>query len=52
MHAPDQPVKTELADAFAVRVTTVPLPKMRLHTEPQLIPLGEDVTVPDPLPFL
>ena len=35
----------------AVSVTLVPAGKDAAHTEPQLIPAGEDVTVPAPLPL-
>ena len=41
-HAPDHPVKVELAFAVAVRVATVPASK--------LVPLGLVVTVPVPVP--
>lgn len=50
VHAPDQPVKTELASGFAVNVTVVPLENLALHAEPQLIPGGVLVTVPTPVP--
>jgi hypothetical protein len=50
VHAPDQPVKSEVASAAAVRVTLVPAVNAVAHVEPQLIPAGEDVTVPEPEP--
>ena len=43
-HAPDHPVKVELALAVAVSVTTVPATK--------LVPVGLAVTVPVPVPVL
>jgi 3D (Asp-Asp-Asp) domain-containing protein len=49
--APLQPVKAEPALAAAVRVTLVPLLKMVLQVEPQVIPLGAEVTVPEPVPL-
>ena len=45
-HAPLQPVKVEPDAAAAVRVTDVPLLKLALHVLPQLIPAGDEVTVP------
>ena len=50
VHAPDQPVKSELASGFAVSVTDVPLANFALHAKPQLIPFGLLVTVPTPVP--
>jgi hypothetical protein len=50
---PDQPVNVDPAAAAAVNVTDVPLLKLaesELHPGPQLIPPGDDVTVPDPDP--
>ncbi len=49
-HAPLQPVKVEPGSAVAVTVTVVPLGKFVLQVAPQLIPAGELVTVPEPLP--
>jgi len=51
VQAPDQPVKFESAEGLAVRVTTVPLLKAAEQVVPQLMPAGEEVTVPlsDPL---
>jgi hypothetical protein len=46
--APLQPAKRELALGVAVRVTIVPLVKVALQEELQLIPDGEDVTEPPP----
>ncbi len=49
---PDQPVKIEPGSGEAVRVTLVPLATDALQASPQLIPLGNDVTEPLPLPVL
>lgn len=48
--APPQPVKSELAPGLAVRVTTVPSAKVAAQVAGQLIPAGELVTVPLPVP--
>jgi hypothetical protein len=50
--APLQPVKVEPVVAAAVRVTLVPVLKLVLQVAPQLIPVGEEVTVPLPVPLL
>src|SRR5439155_6091994 len=47
---PLQPVKVEPAAGVAVRVTAVPLAKLTEQVAPQLIPTGELVTVPLPVP--
>ena len=47
---PVQPVKEEPAAGAAVRVTAVPLGKFAAQVAPQLIPAGELVTVPLPVP--
>ncbi len=47
---PDQPVKVEPDAALAVRVTAVPGLKLAEQVLPQLIPAGELVTVPEPVP--
>ena len=52
VQAPLQPVKVEPVVAAAVRVTLVPLVKLVLQVLPQVIPLGDEVTVPDPVPAL
>jgi hypothetical protein len=52
VHAPLQPVKVEPVPAAAVRVTEVPDAYEALQVLPQLIPVGFDVTVPDPVPLL
>src|SRR5207244_814751 len=49
---PAQPVKVEPAAAVAVSVTAVPLVKLAEQVTPQLIPAGELVTVPLPVPAL
>ena len=52
VHAPLQPAKVEPPVGVATRVTGAPLGKLLLHVEPQLMPAGELVTVPVPLPVL
>jgi hypothetical protein len=52
VHAPVHPAKTELAFCFAVSVTELPLAKLAIHVEPQIIPDGVLVTVPPPAPAL
>jgi hypothetical protein len=47
---PDHPVNLELALGVAVRTTAVPLVKLALHVEPQLMPAISLVTVPPPVP--
>ena len=47
---PLQPVKVEPAAGVAVNVTAVPLAKLAEQVAPQLIPTGELVTVPLPVP--
>src|SRR5438046_1785759 len=47
---PLQPVKVEPAAGVAVSVTAVPLVKLAEQVAPQLIPAGELVTVPLPVP--
>jgi len=48
--APDQPANDEPGAGVAVKVTSIPLAKSCEQVEPQSIPAGELVTVPDPLP--
>ena len=50
LQAPDQPANVEPEAAVAVSVTCVPLGKVSLHVDPQLMPVGALVTVPVPLP--
>src|SRR3989442_12043643 len=49
---PVQPVKVEPAAGVAVNVTAVPLAKLAVHVAPQVIPAGELLTVPLPVPAL
>ena len=48
---PLQLVKVEVPSGTAVSVTGVPLLKVVEQVAPQLIPAGELVTVPPPVPF-
>jgi hypothetical protein len=50
--SPDQPSNDESTPGVAVSVTTVPVMNMVLQVEPQLMPEGEEVTVPAPVPDL
>ena len=47
---PVQPLKVEPAAGAAVRVTAVPLVKLAAQVAPQVMPAGELVTVPLPVP--
>jgi hypothetical protein len=47
-HAPDQLVKIEVASAMAVRLITEPAVNCAEQVTPQLIPAGEETTVPFP----
>ena len=47
---PLQPANVEPLAADAVSVTDVPLAKLALQVAPQLMPAGDDVTVPLPDP--
>jgi hypothetical protein len=49
-HAPPQLANTEPDAGAAVNVTEAPLLNAKLHNVPQLMPAGEEVTVPAPLP--
>src|SRR5207244_10207328 len=49
---PLQPLKVEPAAGAAVSVTAVPLAKLAAQVAPQVIPPGELVTVPLPVPAL
>jgi len=51
LHAPDQPVKSELGSGWAVNETTVPWGKLAVHVPPQSIPEGALVTLPEPAPW-
>ena len=50
VHAPLQPANVEPLAATAVSVTDAPLAKLAVHVVPQLMPVGDDVTVPVPVP--
>src|SRR3954453_19364138 len=52
LQAPDQPAKAEVGLAVADKVTAVPLGKLAVHVDPQLMPAGLLVMVPAPLPAL
>src|SRR5690242_8172805 len=47
---PLQPENTLPAAGVAVKVTTAPAPNVCAHVVPQLIPTGEETTVPVPVP--
>jgi hypothetical protein len=49
---PDHDVNTEPACGAAVSVTVLPTWKLALQVAPQLMPPGDDVTVPEPVPVL
>ena len=49
---PDQPAKVEPTAGAAVSVTVAPWFTGSVQSVPQLIPAGDDVTVPDPAPTL
>src|SRR5437899_2858783 len=50
VQAPLQPVNVEPASAVAVSVTVVPCENEAEQVAPQSIPVGELVTVPEPVP--
>jgi hypothetical protein len=50
--APDQPAKLEPGAALAVSVTVAPWTKLALQIAPQLMPVGDESTVPEPAPAL
>lgn len=52
VHAPPHPAKTDPAAGVAVRVTELLAAKLAEHVPPQSMPVGEDVTVPLPVPSL
>ena len=52
VQAPLQPANVEPVAAAAVSVTVVVLEKLAEQAEPQLTPVGDDVTVPAPVPAL
>ena len=49
LHAPLHPENTQPLDGVAVRVTEVPLLNALVQVPPQLMPLGDETTVPVPL---
>ncbi len=49
LQAPPQPVNVQPLAGVSFSVTCVPLPKFALQVEPQLMPVGELVTVPLPV---
>jgi hypothetical protein len=52
VQAPDQPANLEPVAGVAVSLTCVPVGKPSVHVAPQLIPAGELVIVPVPVPVL
>jgi hypothetical protein len=52
VHDPDQPLKVDPAVATAVKMTLLFLLKLAAQVAPQLMPAGELVTVPAPVPDL
>jgi hypothetical protein len=52
LQSPLQPAKVDPASAVAVRLIDVPLLYREVQSLPQLIPAGDDVTLPVPLPLL
>ena len=50
LHAPPHPVKVEPLAAMARTLTVVPEVKLAVQVAPQLMPVGELVTVPLPVP--
>ncbi len=52
VHAPFQPAKVEPLAAAAVSITDAPLVKFALQDVPQLMPEGDEVMVPVPVPAL
>ncbi len=50
LQAPDHPAKTEPEAGTAARVTFVPEEKLAPQVDPQAIPDGVLVTVPEPVP--
>ena len=52
LHAPLQPANKEPFAHDAVRVTTVFSVKLSEQSEPQLMPAGEEITVPVPGPSI
>ena len=52
VQSPLQPAKVDPAAGVGVRVTVVPEAKAAEQMVPQLIPAGEEVTVPEPVPLV
>jgi hypothetical protein len=49
---PPQPAKVEPVDGDAVRVMVLPTSKVLAHVAPHEMPVGKDVTVPEPVPIV
>jgi hypothetical protein len=50
LHDPPQPVNVDPLDGVGVKLIDVPAAKVAVQLAPQLIPAGELVIVPDPVP--
>ena len=50
VHSPLQPANVDPPVGDGVNVTKAPDGNEALHADPQLIPAGAEVTVPDPVP--
>jgi hypothetical protein len=52
LQAPLQPMKVDVLSGTALSVTLLPAAKFCAQSLPQLMPAGEELTVPTPLPLL
>jgi hypothetical protein len=52
LHAPDQRVNVEPLEGIAINVTFVCDLNQALHVVPQMIPMGNEMTFPRPVPSL
>ena len=52
LQAPLQPMKVDVLSGTALSVTLLPEAKLWAQSLPQLMPAGEELTVPVPLPLL